>query len=44
MLRRYIAGYYTGVYSKDTDLDGDGKVGAADLTMLRRLIAGYEID
>ena len=44
LMRRYIAGYYTGISAKDADLDGDGKVGAADLTMLRRMIAGYEID
>ena len=44
MMRRYIAGYYTGISAKDADLDGDGKVGAADLTTLRRMIAGYEID
>lgn len=44
LMRRYIAGYYTGISAKDADLDGDGKVGAADLTIIRRMIAGYEID
>ena len=41
-LRKYLSGVSTVIWDANTDLDGDGTVGAQDLILLRKLLVGAE--
>ena len=43
ILRKYIAGLINDLDASLVDINGDGKVGAADLIILRKLIAGFDV-